>query len=133
KNIDWSYHEFLPWDKAQDFKRVPWDPSQVTLPSGIVTAVETALLTEINLPWFTTHLAVTFRGSLSVMTDFIHTWTSEEDQHSDLLGNYLIITRNVDPARLHEIRKEVVEGGFELNYHTPIEAMVYTTLQELAT
>lgn len=133
KNIDWSYHEFLPWDRAQDFKRVPWDPSQVTLPSGIITAVETALLTEINLPWFTTHLAVTFKGSLSVMSDFIHTWTSEEDQHSDLLGNYLIITRNVDPKRLREIRKEVIEGGFVLNYHTPIEAMAYTTIQELAT
>lgn len=133
KNIDWSYHEFLPWDRAQDFKKVPWDPSQVTLPSGIITAVETALLTEVNLPWFTTHLAVTFRGSLSVLTDFIHTWTSEEDQHSDLLGNYLIITRNVDPAKLRQLRKEVVEGGFELDYHTPMEAMTYTTLQELAT
>lgn len=133
KNIDWSYHEFLPWDKAQDFNRVPWDKSQVTLPSGIITAVETALLTEVNLPWFTTHLAVTFKGSLSVMSDFIHTWTSEEDQHSDLLGNYLIITRNVNPVRLHQLRKDVVEGGFELNYYTPIEAMAYTTIQELAT
>jgi acyl-[acyl-carrier-protein] desaturase len=43
--IDWGYHDFLPWDKAQDFRRVPWNPEQVTLPSGVVTAVETALLT----------------------------------------------------------------------------------------
>jgi acyl-[acyl-carrier-protein] desaturase len=133
KKIDWGYHEFLPWDKGMDFKRVPWDQSQVTLPSGIITAVETALLTEVNLPWFTTYLSETFKGSLSVITDFIHTWTSEEDQHSNLLETYLLLTRNVNPNRLHELRKQVLEGGFEPDFHTPIEAMAYTTLQELAT
>lgn len=131
--IDWSYHEYIPWDKAQDFRRVPWQPDQVTLPLSLVTAVETALLTEVNLPWFTTHLAQTFKGSIAVLRDFIHTWTSEEDQHSNLLETYLIVTRSVDPHHLHKIRKQVVEGGFELNYTSPFEAMAYTTMQELAT
>lgn len=131
--IDWGYYEFLPWDKAQDFRRVPWDKSQVTLPSGIVTAVETALLTEVNLPWFTSHLEQTFKGGLSVITDFVHTWTAEEDQHSNLLENYLLITRNVEPKRLHELHKQTVEGGWSPDFHTPFETMVYTTLQELAT
>jgi acyl-[acyl-carrier-protein] desaturase len=131
--IDWGYYEFLPWDKAQDFRRLPWEKSQVTLPSGIITAVETALLTEVNLPWFTSHLEQTFKGSLSVITDFVHTWTAEEDQHSNLLENYLLITRNVDPKRLHELHKQTVEGGWSPDFHTPFETMVYTTLQELAT
>ena len=78
QKIDWGYHEFLPWDKGMDFKRVPWNESQVTLPTGMITAVETALLTEVNLPWFTTYLSETFKGSLSVITDFIHTWTSKK-------------------------------------------------------
>ncbi|MEB9739638.1 acyl-ACP desaturase, partial [Bacillus cereus] len=133
QKIDWGYHEFLPWDKGMDFKRVPWDESQVTLPSGVITAIETALLTEVNLPWFTTYLSATFKGSLSVITDFIHTWTSEEDQHSNLLETYLLLTRSVNPKRIHELRKSVVECGFEPDFHTPIEAMTYTTLQELAT
>ena len=132
-NIDWGYYEFLPWDKAQDFRRLPWNESQVTLPSGIITAVETALLTKVNLPWFTSHLEQTFKGSLSVITDFVHTWTAEEDQHSNLLENYLLITRNVDPKRLHELHKQTVEGGWSPDFHTPFETMVYTTLQELAT
>ena len=82
-----------------DFRRVPWDESQVTLPAPIITAVETALLTEVNLPWFTSHLDQTFKGSLTVIKDFVHTWTSEEDQHSNLLETYLLLTRNVDPKR----------------------------------
>lgn len=133
EKIDWGYHEYLPWDKGQDFQRVPWDESQVVLPRSIVTAVETALLTEVNLPWFTSHLSVTFKDSLSVMQEFVHTWTAEEDQHSNLLETYLLLTRSVDPKRLHQLHKQTVENGWNPDYQTPFETMVYTTLQELAT
>jgi acyl-[acyl-carrier-protein] desaturase len=133
EKIDWGYHDFLPWDKAQSFSRVPWDESQVTLPQSLVTAVETALLTEVNLPWFTSHLDQTFKNSLSVIKDFVHTWTAEEDQHSSLLENYLLITRNVNPKRLHQLHKQTVESGYNPDFETPFETMVYTALQELAT
>jgi len=133
EKIDWGYHDFLPWDKAMDFRRVPWDESQVTLPKSVVIAVETALLTEVNLPWFTSHLDQTFKGSLSVIHDFVHTWTAEEDQHSNLLENYLLITRNVDPKRIRQLHKQTVENGWSPDFHTPFETMAYTSLQELAT
>ncbi|WP_342430742.1 acyl-ACP desaturase [Neobacillus sp. FSL H8-0543] len=133
EKIDWGYYEFLPWDKAMDFKRVPWDESQITLPSSVIIAVETALLTEVNLPWFTSHLDQTFKGSLTVIKDFVHTWTAEEDQHSNLLENYLLITRNVEPMRLHQLHKQTVENGWNPDYETPFETMVYTSMQELAT
>ena len=29
EKIDWGYHEFLPWDKGMDFRRVPWEESQI--------------------------------------------------------------------------------------------------------
>ncbi|MGA9226008.1 MAG: acyl-ACP desaturase, partial [Mesobacillus sp.] len=73
EKIDWGYHEFLPWDKGMDFRRVPWNESQVTLPAPVITAIETALLTEVNLPWFTSYLDQTFKGSLTVIKDFVHT------------------------------------------------------------
>ncbi|WCK53449.1 acyl-ACP desaturase [Aneurinibacillus sp. Ricciae_BoGa-3] len=133
ENIDWSYHEFLPWDQGQDFKRVPYHKNQGSLPDILKTAVETALLTEVNLPWFTTYLSDTFKGSFSVMHDFIHTWTAEEDQHSSLLETYLLLTRNADPKRLHQLRKHVVELGWIGEFSTPLETLAYTTLQELAT
>jgi acyl-[acyl-carrier-protein] desaturase len=133
EKIDWGYHEFLPWDKAMDFKRVPWDESQITLPAPVITAIETALLTEVNLPWFTSYLDQTFKGSLSVIKDFVHTWTAEEDQHSNLLETYLLITRNVEPMRLHQLHKMTLENGWDPDFHTPFETMVYTSMQELAT
>lgn len=132
-NIDWSYHEYIPWELGQSFKEVPWSIEQRKLPTPIYTAVETSLLTEVNLPFFYHHLAVTFKGSLEVLQQFVHTWVSEEDQHSSLLETYLIITRNADPHELHRLRKIVVEGGFSPDFHTAFETMVYTTIQELAT
>jgi acyl-[acyl-carrier-protein] desaturase len=132
-NIDWSYHEFIPWELGRSFKDQPWSIEQRTLPQPIYTAVETSLLTEVNLPFFYHHLAVTFKGSLRVLQDFVHTWVSEEDQHSSLLETYLIITRNADPHELHRLRKTVVEGGFAPDFDTAMETMVYTTIQELAT
>nr|WP_236587903.1 acyl-ACP desaturase [Tumebacillus amylolyticus] len=131
--IDWSYHEFVPWGQGQCFKENPWSLEQRKLPPAIYTAIETALLTEINLPWFTTYLSSTFIGSLNVMREFIHTWVAEEDQHSNLLENYLILTRNSNPTELHHLRKTVVQGGFESNFTTPIEAITYASFQELST
>lgn len=133
ENIDWSYHEFIPWDKAMSFKRVPWDPSQVSLPASVIVAIETALLTEVNLPWYTAHLDYTFNKSMEVIKKFIGTWTAEEDQHSCLLETYLLVTRNADPKRLRALRKQVVENGWSPDFSNPIETMAYTSMQELAT
>lgn len=132
-NTDWSYHEFIPWELGRSFVDEPWSKEQRSLPDPIYLAVETSLLTEVNLPFFYHHLAITFRGSLKVLQDFVHTWVSEEDQHSSLLETYLIITRNADPHELHRLRKNVVEGGFAPDFDTAMETMVYTTVQELAT
>jgi acyl-[acyl-carrier-protein] desaturase len=132
-NIDWSYHEYIPWELGRNFKKEPWSEDQQTIPDGIQTAIETALLTEVNLPWFTAGLSTTFRGSFQVLQDFVHTWTAEEDQHSNLLETYLLVTRNANPSQLHQLRKQVVEQGWTPDYQTPIETMIYTTIQELAT
>lgn len=131
--IDWSYHDLIPWERGRNFKTDPWHPSQATISPELAVAVETALLTEVNLPWFTTGLTNIFAGSLEVLQDFVRTWTSEEDQHSDILQTYLLVTRNDDPKRLHSLRKTVVRNAWTPGEATPFEGMAYTTIQELST
>jgi acyl-[acyl-carrier-protein] desaturase len=133
KRIDWSYHNLIPWERGRNFQSDPFHPSQATISPELAVAVETALLTEVNLPWFTLGLTETFRGSLEVLHDFIRTWTSEEDQHSDIFQNYLLVTRNLDPDRLHTLRRTVVRNAWTPDTGTPFEGMAYTTIQELAT
>jgi acyl-[acyl-carrier-protein] desaturase len=113
--------------------KLKYDPQSKPLSWEIYLAVETALLTEVNLPWFTTELHNTFKGSLQVLIDFVHTWTAEEDQHGDLLETYLLLTGNGDVWERRKLRKQVIEGGFETGLKTPLETMVYTSIQERAT
>jgi len=131
--IDWSYHSLIPWERGRNFQTDPWHPSQATISPELAIAVETALLTEINLPWFTTGLTNVFAGSLEVLQDFVRTWTSEEDQHSNILETYLLVTRNADPDRLHYLHKTVVRNAWTPGEASPFQGMAYTTVQELST
>jgi acyl-[acyl-carrier-protein] desaturase len=96
-------------------------------------AVETALLTEANLPWYTAVLYEGFQQSLEPLQEFVRVWTSEEDQHSTLLETYLLLTDNGDHAARGARRKAVLASGWSHQLSSPFEAMVYTTVQELAT
>jgi acyl-[acyl-carrier-protein] desaturase len=133
EKVDWSYHSLIPWERGRNFNTDPWSPDQVAISPELYVAVETALLTEVNLPWFTAGLVDVFRGSLEVIHDFIRTWTSEEDQHSDTLQTYLLVTRNADPQRLHRLRKTVVSNAWHPGEASPFVGMVYTAIQELST
>lgn len=126
--IDWSYHEFLPLDQL---KANP--DSLPRLSPAVYTAVETAVLTEVNLPWFTTHLHSAFKGALEVMIEFLHTWTAEEDQHALLLETYLLLGGHGDVKRRMALRKGIVRMGWATNIASHFQAVAYTAIQELAT
>lgn len=126
-HIDWSYHEFLPLEAYH----APSD--RRPLSELAYTAVETALLTEVNLPWYTAVLYEGLLNSMEPIQEFVRVWTSEEDQHSMLLETYLLLTDNGDPAERSRMRRKVVAGGWSHELETPFEAMVYTAIQELAT
>jgi acyl-[acyl-carrier-protein] desaturase len=124
---DWSYREFLPLEAFHA-------PAQREPLSALAyAAVETALLTEANLPWYTAVLYEGLKNSSAPLEEFVRVWTAEEDQHSTLLETYLLLTDNGDHAQRGRARKAVLAGGWSHDLQNPFEAMVYTTIQELAT
>ncbi len=128
RKIDWAYTDFLPLDAYRN------SPEMIPkLSPSILSAVELAVLTEVNLPWFTTILSAVFKGSWSVLTDFIHTWTSEEDAHSLLLEVYLLLGNNGDPRARAALRKQVIRTGLTATLDNEVQALVYTAIQERAT
>ena len=133
KLIEWNYYDYLPWEKGSSFILNPWNESQRTLPTEIVTAIETSMLTEINLPWYTAYLKDMFRDGLAPLQGFVHNWVAEEDQHASALENYLILTRNSDPKELGALKKEMMVTGWDSTFASPIATMGYTAIQELAT
>jgi acyl-[acyl-carrier-protein] desaturase len=126
--IDWSYHDFLPIE-AYCVDRT----SRRQLSYQAYLAVETALLTEVNLPWYTSALHQNFCGTLAPMEEFVRLWTSEEDQHAMLLESYLLITDNGDHAKRNHARRSVLANGWFTDVLNPFEAVVYTSIQELST
>lgn len=130
---NWSYHTLLPWERGENFVTVPWADDQGSLTPNLTVAVETALLTEVNLPWFTAGLKEMFATGPSALKAFVKTWTAEEDQHSRVLDIYLALSRNGDPFRRAGLRKAVLTDGYEIGGDSGFAVMVYTTMQELAT
>ena len=126
--IEWSYHQFLPVEalRANAVERAPLSPTAYM-------AVETALLTEVNLPWYTAGLSQGLAGCPGPIQEFVRVWTSEEDQHATLLESYLLLTASGDPGARARSRKAMIAAGWSHALAGPFEGMVYTAIQEAAT
>lgn len=130
---EWFPHEYVPWDEGRSFTREPWEPGDSRLCDVARTALELNLLTEDNLPYY--HLAIweTFGGE-GPWGEWVRRWTAEEGRHSIAMREYLTVTRGVDPVALERSRMDHVSRGFyPAGDFTPMDGLVYVTLQELAT
>ena len=128
RKIDWSYHDYLPLDAFQ-----PSSSRDGPLSTIAYSAVETALLTEANLPWYTVAIFECFKTSPPPLQEFARIWTAEEDQHTTLLETYLLLTNSGDHERRRLLRKSILSSGWPHDLIGPFEGIVYTTIQETQT
>lgn len=130
---EWFPHEYVPYDEGRSYRDDPWDPSQSRLGEIARTALELNLLTEDNLPYY--HLALwKIFGGDGAWGEWGRRWTAEEGRHSIVIRDYLTTTRGVDPVALERARMDHVSRGYyPSRLHGSLDALVYVTLQELAT
>jgi acyl-[acyl-carrier-protein] desaturase len=135
---EWFPHEYVPYEVGRNYVDEPWEETDSAL--GIVsrTALEVNLLTEDNLPYY--HLALwEIFGRGGVWGEWIRRWTAEEGRHAIVLRDYLTVTRGLDPVVLERGRMDQVSRGYYPDGDgggralDPLDGVVYTTLQELAT
>src|SRR6266567_6504764 len=119
---EWSYQQFLPPEIEKH-----------SLSPTAYMAVETALLTEVNLPWYTAGLSRGLESCPDPIQEFVRVWTSEEDQHATLLESYLLLTGGGDHSARARSRKAMIAAGWSHTLAGPFEGMVYTAMQEAAT
>jgi acyl-[acyl-carrier-protein] desaturase len=129
---EWFPHEFVPWSRGRDFVGTDeWDPNEVKLSEAARVALVLNLLTEDNLPYyFAALMRVTDDGPWGEWT---RRWTAEEGRHAIVIRDYLTVTRSVDPVALERGRMQQVTTGEAPTFDAHADALVYTTLQELAT
>jgi acyl-[acyl-carrier-protein] desaturase len=130
---EWFPHEYVPWELGRSFAQEPWQDGDSPLEATARTALELNLLTEDNLPYY--HLALwNAFGGQGAWGEWARRWTAEEGRHSIAIRDYLLTTRAVDPVALERERMEhVTRGYYPRGIDGPFDALVYVTLQELAT
>jgi acyl-[acyl-carrier protein] desaturase len=126
--MEWSYGQFVP---VEAFRRSGPEPPPLSATAYL--AVETALLTEVNLPWYTAGLSRGLAACPGPIQEFVRVWTSEEDQHATLLESYLLFTDSGDHQARARSRKTMIAAGWNHGLAGPFEGMVYTAIQEAAT
>lgn len=133
----WFPHEYVPYETGRNYVEEPWDLEDSDLSPVARTALEVNLLTEDNLPYY--HLALwDTLGKEGPWGEWVRRWTAEEGRHSIVLRDFLTVTRGVDPVALEQGRMDQVSRGYYPDGQSgsltnPLDGVVYTTLQELAT
>ena len=134
---EWFPHEYVPYEVGRNYVEEPWEPTDSRLSEVSRMSLEVNLLTEDNLPYYHLALWETF-GSDGVWGEWVRRWTAEEGRHAVVLRDYLTVTRGVDPVALERSRMDTVCRGYYPDGHggffpDPLDGLVYTSLQELAT
>jgi acyl-[acyl-carrier-protein] desaturase len=129
---EWFPHELVPWSKGRDFVQgEQWDAGESSVPAAARVALVVNLLTEDNLPYYSATLGGL--GTDGAWGEWMRRWTAEEGRHAIVIRDYLLVTRSVDPVALERERMGQVSTGEVPQFESMADALVYTTLQELAT
>jgi len=129
---EWFPHLYVPWSRGRDFAEdEEWNPEEFPLPDAVRDALFVNLLTEDNLPYYFHTIDNVFGAG--VWGEWIRRWTAEEQRHSIVIRDYLMVTRALDPVELERGRMAQVSGAVVPEPATPEDTLVYVALQELAT
>jgi acyl-[acyl-carrier-protein] desaturase len=130
---EWFPHQLVPWSRATDFEPgEAWVAPPDAPPPAVASALFVNLLTEDNLPYYSMVLDKAFGGD-GAWGEWARRWTAEEGRHSIVIRDWLTATRAIDPVELERGRMAQVCGGQVPWPGNAFRALVYVTLQELAT
>jgi len=125
-------HELIPWERAVESKpRDAWNADDSPLSFGVRSALVVNLLTEDNLPYYYETINRVFTPD--VWRVWARRWVAEEMRHAIVIRDYITVTHSVDLAALEAGRMQQVSGGVVPDPVSPVDALVYVALQELAT
>ena len=128
----WYAHDYVPFEQGENFAFLggkDWDPSQVTLPKVVTDALEILLINKDNLAGYHRELVFSFILE-EKFGRWIGRWTAEEHLHAIALRNYLVVTREIDPAANEDVRVEHVMKGYRADTYSQIERLAFMAFFE---
>jgi len=128
----WFPHEQIDWGSGENFADRPWSSADYPLTDGVRSSIYVNLLTEDNLPYYTsTLLAHSPLGH--PLRDWNHQWTMEENRHSMVMRDWVHTSRCIDPSLLEVGRRVQMQRGEVPNPSSIAELITYVSFQERAT
>lgn len=128
----WYAHDYVPFDQGENFAFLggkDWDESQTSLPRHITDAIEILLIIKDNLAGYHREFVEHFLLEKK-WGRWMGRWTAEEHLHAIALRNYLVVTREVDPAANEDVRVEHVMKGYRADTYSQIETLVFMAFFE---
>ena len=137
KTKEWFPHEVVPYERGRAHLGTEWSPDDADLGGAVIdeavrSSLVVNLLTEDNLPYYFRTVERVL-GADGAWGEWVRRWTAEEGRHSMAIYGYLMTTRAVDPVSLERDRMAQVSGGNVPSPPSVHDALVYLSLQELAT
>jgi acyl-[acyl-carrier-protein] desaturase len=135
---EWFPHELVPYGRGRDpepgwtWSEADADLGGAQLDEAARSALFVNLLTEDNLPYYLNEIDRLF-GRDGAWGEWTRRWTAEEGRHSMVIYGYLMVTRAIDPVALERGRMVQVSTAVVPRPDDPRDALVYLSLQELAT
>jgi acyl-[acyl-carrier-protein] desaturase len=125
-----SARDWLPYAERPEHR--PSAP--VVLDEGTRSALHVGLLTEDNLPYYTSGSALVLADPVGdVYRAWVQRWTAEEARHAIALRTYAIDTGCLDTVMLERDRMAHTAAGWSAPFNDHLDALIYPSLQELAT
>lgn len=128
----WYPHEQIDWGSGEDFGEHPWSPSDYPLADGVRSSIYVNLLTEDNLPYYTSTLLSHAPADHPIL-DWNRQWTMEENRHSMVMRDWVHISRCIDPTLLEDGRRVQMGLGKVPEPETMADLICYVSFQERAT
>ena len=128
----WFPHEQIDWGQGQDFVERPWSATDYPLAEGVRSAIYVNLLTEDNLPYYTSTL-LSHAPAGHPIRDWNHQWTMEENRHAMVIRDWVHISRCIDPTLLEIGRRVQMSKGEVPEPETFADLICYVSFQERAT
>ncbi len=136
---NWQPADFLPDSRDEDFfdkvREIQGWANE--MPYDLLAVLIGDTITEEALPTYESWL-MEVEGIDNVgrngWSQWVRSWTAEENRHGDLLNKYLYLSGRVNMRELETTVQYLISDGFDIGTgRDPYRNFVYTSFQELAT
>jgi acyl-[acyl-carrier-protein] desaturase len=117
------------WNLRED---IPWNQVGHDADPAVVQVMQSFMAVELFLPDYTSKLLHLVRASRG-RAWFQANWGYEESKHSLAIETWLTESGSRTDHQIREFEEEILSREWSPDYDTPLEMMIYTTLQEFAT